>query len=171
MLTFSPSSYSFGFIGRNLGISLGGSVFGNMIQVNLHKYAPGLPSSFLSAIQNNADAVYTVVPEQYRPQVLKAYVKTLSAVFLIGVPASIIALAGSLIMEDVKMELNHAPKASGAKDVEQGSTATAPPSVAAALANDNESKTEVTPNSDAGHGSISVVDEDEKVQGDKVAQV
>ena len=53
----------FGFVGRNLGISLAGSVFGNMLLVNLHKYAPGLPPGLVAAVQNNAGAVYSAVPE------------------------------------------------------------------------------------------------------------
>ena len=53
----------FGFVGRNLGISLAGSVFGNMLQVNLHHYAPGLPAQLVAAVQNNAGAVYSAVPE------------------------------------------------------------------------------------------------------------
>ena len=112
-------SHSFGFIGRNLGISLGGSVFGNMMKVNLHKYAPSLPAEAIVAIQNNAGAVWTSVPDDLRPGVLKAYTKTLGLVFLIGVPAAVIALIGALVMEDVKMEMGHgAPPAQGKKDVE-----------------------------------------------------
>lgn len=53
----------FGFVGRNLGISLAGSVFGNMLKVNLQKYAPGLSDQLVTAVQNNAGAVYSAVPD------------------------------------------------------------------------------------------------------------
>lgn len=52
-----------GFAGRIVGISLAGSVFENMIQVNLARYAPDLPSSLVAAVINNAGAVWTIVPE------------------------------------------------------------------------------------------------------------
>ena len=44
-------------------MSLAGSVFGNMLQVNLRKYAPGLSAELVTAIQNTAGAVFTDVPE------------------------------------------------------------------------------------------------------------
>lgn len=53
---------------------------------------------------------------------MQAYVKTLSAVFLIGVPASIVALGGALMMKNVTMQHDAAPAATP-KDV--ASTASA----------------------------------------------
>lgn len=42
--------------------------------------------------------------------------KTLSAVFLIGVPTSVVALLGALYMRDVKMDMSHgAPTPAGAQ--------------------------------------------------------
>ncbi|KAF8326606.1 uncharacterized protein EI90DRAFT_3069900, partial [Cantharellus anzutake] len=51
------------------------SVFENMMQVNIPKYAPNLPRPLI------------VVPPPDRPAVLHAYVNMLNDVFLIGVPA------------------------------------------------------------------------------------
>ena len=120
-----------------------------MLKVNLHKYAPGLPEQLVTAVQNNAGAVYSAVPDvcpftvillafspyitdfahlwyqALRPQVLKAYMKTLSAVFVIGVPCSALAIVGALFMDTTKMDMSHgAPTAVAAKpaDIEQGST-------------------------------------------------
>ncbi|KAF8316148.1 MFS general substrate transporter [Clavulina sp. PMI_390] len=95
----------FGFVGRNIGVSLAGSVFGNMLKVNLSKYAPDLEPVFIVDLQNNANAVWTTIPPDLRSSVLTAYTKTLSAVFLIGVPSGVIALGGALIMRDVKMDM------------------------------------------------------------------
>ncbi|KAF8304792.1 MFS general substrate transporter [Clavulina sp. PMI_390] len=109
----------FGYVGRNVGISLAGSVFGNMLQKNLVKDVPSLSSDIIQKIQANANAVWTDVPDDLRPTVLEAYTKTLSYVFIIGVPGSVIALAGALAMRDVKMDMSHggAPAAKQ-KDVE-----------------------------------------------------
>lgn len=52
-----------GFAGRIIGISLAGSVFQNMIKVNLHKYASDLPIQYMEAIVNSASAVWTTVPQ------------------------------------------------------------------------------------------------------------
>ena len=57
---------------------------------------------------------------------LKAYMKTLSAVFVIGIPASAIALVGALMMGNYKMDMSQgAPVAAAAKkpvDIEKAST-------------------------------------------------
>lgn len=55
--------------------------------------------------------------------------KTLSAVFLIGVPTSVVALLGALYMRDVKMDMSHgAPAPAGAaakpQDVEASAAGT-----------------------------------------------
>jgi hypothetical protein len=75
-----------------------------MLQVNIHKYAPSLSPGLLLDVQNNANAVFHDVPPALRADVLYAYVKTLSAVYLLGVPCSILALIGALCMTNVTME-------------------------------------------------------------------
>lgn len=44
-------------------MSLAGSVFGNMLQVYLVKYAPNLPPQYLEAVINSPAAVWDTVPE------------------------------------------------------------------------------------------------------------
>lgn len=63
--------------------------------------------------------------QSFRPQVLNAYMKTLSSVFVIGIPCSAIALVGALVMENTKMDMSQgAPTATrkGPADIEKGST-------------------------------------------------
>lgn len=57
------TSMTVGFAGRVVGISLAGSVFGNMLQVYLGKYAPSLPPQYLEAVINSPAAVWDTVPE------------------------------------------------------------------------------------------------------------
>lgn len=107
----------FGFTGRIVGISLAGSVFQNTIRQNLDKYAPDLPKDLQTAIASSADAVWTVVPEALRPQVLDAYARTIANVFIIGVPFGIIAVAGSFVIENKRYDLKTPVKTDGSKDV------------------------------------------------------
>lgn len=113
-----------GFMGRIVGISLGGSVFENLIQSNLHKYAPTLPADIVHAVVNNADAVWSVVPDDLRPQVLYAYTESLRVVYLIGVPMSILGMAGALLIRNSKMptkaEVTKAKEAEAPKATAKG---------------------------------------------------
>lgn len=48
-----------------------------------------------------------------RAGVLKGYMKTLSSVYLIGVPSSFVALGGALYMRNIKMDMSHGKPAGG----------------------------------------------------------
>ncbi|KLT44397.1 MFS general substrate transporter [Cutaneotrichosporon oleaginosum] len=91
-----------GFAGRIAGLSLAGSVFGNMIQANLRRYAPTLPPHLVRALTSDAGALWALPPEM-RPGALRAYAHTVRVVFLIGVPGSILALAGAVCVRNAKM--------------------------------------------------------------------
>ena len=93
-----------GFAGRIVGISLFGSVFGNTLQTNLHKYAPDLPQELAAAVLNDATATWNLVPEQFRAQTLMAYTEALRNVYIIGVPLAIIAFFGALAIKNSKMQ-------------------------------------------------------------------
>jgi len=97
-----------GFLGRVLGISIAGSVFENMLQVHIRREGGGrIPMWMITAVMNSADAVWRVVPSsEERRVVLKGYVKTLDDVFLIGVPAGVLALVGALMMPVVRMDFS-----------------------------------------------------------------
>lgn len=92
-----------GFAGRIIGLSLAGSVFENMIKVNLHKYVPELPEEIVHAMSADATTLWTAVPEALRPATLHAYSQTVKLTFLIGVPGSILAVLGGLIVRNDKM--------------------------------------------------------------------
>lgn len=92
-----------GFMGRIIGISLASSVFQNMITRNLHKHAPELPEPLVQAATNDATAIWTVIPEQFRASALIGYSETLRLVFLIGVPMGFLCLVAALFIKDDKM--------------------------------------------------------------------
>ncbi|KAK4687774.1 MFS transporter, DHA2 family, glioxin efflux transporter, partial [Tremellales sp. Uapishka_1] len=93
-----------GFAGRILGISLGGAIFENQIQTNIRKYASDLPAQYVNAVVQDANAVWDTVPDQYRHNVLIAYTKTLSQVYIIGLPMAILAIIGGLCIKNSKMQ-------------------------------------------------------------------
>lgn len=83
---------------------MAGSVFGNTIQSNIVKYAPDLPAVYANALINDASAVYTLIPEQYREQSLIAYTEALRNVYIIGVPLAAIGLMGGLFIKNTRMQ-------------------------------------------------------------------
>ncbi|WVQ75390.1 hypothetical protein IAR50_005010 [Cryptococcus sp. DSM 104548] len=92
-----------GFAGRIVALSMGGSVFENMIQRHLKSSVPSLSPDDIAAIINDASAVWTIVPDDLRTPVLEAYTKALSQVFVIALPLSLIAFGGALVMRNDKM--------------------------------------------------------------------
>lgn len=82
---------------------MSGSVFENMLQRHLKSMVPGITSEIIAALVNDATAVWTYVPDDLREPVLIAYTKTLSQVYIIGLPLSIIALVGAFVMKNDKM--------------------------------------------------------------------
>lgn len=92
-----------GFMGRIVGVSLANSVFANMIQRNLHKYVPQLPGPLLHAVVNDATAVWTKLPEQYREPALVAYTETMRVVYIIGVPLGVLGIVSGLFIRNSKM--------------------------------------------------------------------
>ncbi|WWD22099.1 hypothetical protein CI109_106588 [Kwoniella shandongensis] len=107
-----------GFAGRIFALSLGGSVFENMLQTNIKNTLPDIPEGILKAVVNDASAVWNSVPDTMRNQVLEAYTKTLAQTFMIGVPLGIIAFGGAMIMKNDKMLTKEEETAAinGAKD-------------------------------------------------------
>ncbi|KAJ9105414.1 hypothetical protein QFC21_001785 [Naganishia friedmannii] len=87
------------FVGRILGISLGGVVFSNVLKKSLAQYAPTLSPEIAMVVLSSANGVWTVVPDDLRPGVLTAYAHTLSAVYSIGIPCGVIAFASAFLVK------------------------------------------------------------------------
>ncbi|WWD21836.1 hypothetical protein CI109_106324 [Kwoniella shandongensis] len=92
-----------GFVGRIIALSLGGSVFENMLQKNIKNQVAGITPEIIAEIMNDATAVWNAVPTDLQLPVLEAYTKTLSETYIIGVPFGIIALVGALLLDNNKM--------------------------------------------------------------------
>jgi len=106
MTTVTGSIMLMGNIGRLIGISAAGSVFENMLQVNIHKYAPDIPQYLIIAMMKSADALWKVVPPSDQSTVLHAYVRTLEVVFLVGLFTGGLGLVAALFMPKSRMDLS-----------------------------------------------------------------
>ncbi|KAH7917130.1 hypothetical protein BV22DRAFT_1124080 [Leucogyrophana mollusca] len=86
-------------LGGIVGISMAGSTFANELRRNLDIYAPSLPSTLKSAILESVTAIQAL-PSSDRVEVIDAYAKSLDPVFVIGVPAAILASLAAFIISN-----------------------------------------------------------------------
>jgi len=96
-------------LGGIIGISVSGTIFGNQLSSNIAKYAPDLSPSVADAVRQSVKAIYTL-QGQDKANVVKAYSDSLGHVFIIGIPAGLLAsLAGCLIRNFnlKKMKVQH----------------------------------------------------------------
>ncbi|ORY27750.1 major facilitator superfamily domain-containing protein [Naematelia encephala] len=139
-----------GFCGRILGLSIGGSVFENLLQQNLRKGVPELtPEQFYNVV-NSATAVWTSIPDDLRPAVLTAYIDALRKVYIIGVPVAFVGILGALMIKNEKMQTKAEEEAAILKARE----GTAPASKGDDTAADETSTSHAATHSDAEKGAI-----------------
>ncbi|KAJ6629312.1 ABC transporter [Mycena sp. CBHHK59/15] len=89
------------FLGGTIGLAVAEATFSSELARNLRKYAPGAP---LAAIQESPVSIYGAVPAALVPGVVRAYVKSLSTVYIIGVPASVISVALALLIRNIDIK-------------------------------------------------------------------
>ncbi|SCV73983.1 BQ2448_6413 [Microbotryum intermedium] len=112
MATFSQ------FLGGTVGLAVAQAAFSSRLSANLRQYAPTAPASL---IERSPLAIYTSIETSLRPAVIKAYVKALTIVFVLGVPFGVLALVLSLIIKNIDIR---APKPDvKPKDEEEGAAA------------------------------------------------
>ncbi|QRV80183.1 major facilitator superfamily transporter [Ceratobasidium sp. AG-Ba] len=84
-------------VGGIIGIAIAGSVLANQLGKYLFLYAPDLPAGVATAVRQSVSIIFTLPQEQQEP-VIRAYLKALNSVFLIGVPTGALAsLSGFLV--------------------------------------------------------------------------
>ncbi|KAL8290600.1 hypothetical protein RQP46_002858 [Phenoliferia psychrophenolica] len=94
---------SFGqFLGGTVGLSIAEAVFSSQLTKNLLKYAPTAPSAI---IREAPTTINTILPGLVGPdvvvQVIRAYVKSIRTVFIIGVPIGIISLGLAFLIKNI----------------------------------------------------------------------
>lgn len=86
-------------IGGTVGLSICQSIFSQRLNHFLAIYAPGAPA----IVAISVEAIRDVSPE-LKPGVIKAYAEALSYVFLIGIPAGIVASLAGMLVRNVSVK-------------------------------------------------------------------
>ncbi|KAL2827793.1 major facilitator superfamily domain-containing protein [Aspergillus cavernicola] len=103
------------FLGGTIGLAIAEATFSSELVRNLHTYAPDAP---LTVIQQSPLSIYTAVPDALIPNVVRAYVKSLSTVYIIGVPANVVSLAFALFISNINIKKK--PETETEDDVPRG---------------------------------------------------
>ncbi|KAG8874894.1 hypothetical protein FRB97_005554 [Tulasnella sp. 331] len=85
--------------GGIIGISVAGTIFGNRLGVSLGKYAPDLPAATVQAIKSSVTAIATLSGDD-KANVIRAYSEALGYVFILGIPAGLLASASALMIKN-----------------------------------------------------------------------
>nr|CRX79083.1 hypothetical protein ls5930a1_00125 [Leucosporidium scottii] len=93
---------SFGqFLGGTVGLAVAQAAFASELGQNIAKYAPTAP---ITVIRESPLAIYTSLPEDLIPAVVKAYVKSLQIVFILGVPFACLGLVMAFFIKNLSMK-------------------------------------------------------------------
>ncbi|KAF8315117.1 ABC transporter [Clavulina sp. PMI_390] len=83
--------------GGVIGIAIAGTIFANQLVVELHKYASGLDPTVADKVRQSVTYIFTLPVEEQAP-VIQAYSRSVGFVFLMVIPAGILAsLCGLLV--------------------------------------------------------------------------
>jgi len=101
-------------VGGIVGIAVAGAIFGNRLSSGISKYAPNLDPAVSTAVRQSVHVIYTLEGDD-RAHVIKAYSEALGYVFIIGIPAGILAsVSGTLIRNFNLKKMNIQPGAAAA---------------------------------------------------------
>ncbi|KAG9104701.1 hypothetical protein FRC07_009755 [Ceratobasidium sp. 392] len=90
-------------VGGIIGIAIAGSVLANQLGKYLFLYAPDLPSDIAIIVRQNVSFIFTLPPAQQEP-VVRAYLKALNSVFLIGVPTGVLASVAGIFVKNYNIK-------------------------------------------------------------------
>ncbi|CAE6445460.1 unnamed protein product [Rhizoctonia solani] len=90
-------------IGGIIGIAIAGSILANQMIKYLAIYAPDLPQEVANAVRQSVSLIFTLPAEQQEP-VIRAYLKALNSVFLIGVPTGVLASLSALFVKNYNLK-------------------------------------------------------------------
>jgi len=90
-------------VGGVIGITVGAAVFSNQLQTSLVQFAPSLSSEQYADVRSSVTFIGTL-PDGLRQQVIEAYSYSLNRVFLMGLPASALASASALLINNYNIK-------------------------------------------------------------------
>jgi hypothetical protein len=77
---------------------IAGTIFRNKLKEYLAAYVNEIPTDSLTAVQQSVDAIFTL-PPAIQDLVISAYIRSLNHVFLLGIPAGILASISAAYVE------------------------------------------------------------------------
>ncbi|KZW04065.1 ABC transporter [Exidia glandulosa HHB12029] len=83
-------------LGGIIGIAIAGTVFANGLKANLPST---LPPEVALAVRRSVSVIFTL-PEDVRAEVVHAYIKSIDQVFLVGVPAGVLASLSAFLVKN-----------------------------------------------------------------------
>ncbi|KAJ6534963.1 major facilitator superfamily domain-containing protein [Mycena capillaripes] len=98
------------FLGGTLGLGIAEPVFASELTKFLLKYAPDAPAEI---VRQSPTAIYTALPPDMIPGVVRAYTESLRIVFVLGVPVAGLGLIASAFIQNIRI-VKTAPGASPA---------------------------------------------------------
>jgi len=149
-------------IGGTVGISAGGAIYVNFLRKRLNKIsgydASSIPNSDLI---NNVGSLKNIQPPELQFQVIQAYTKSISSVWLICTPLVAVGLVSVLFMRGYTLKrqaARGAPQAKGAPQPEAGSPSPASPTAET----EGVAEKERIPHEDDASASPTAAEEKEK---------
>ncbi|KAJ7164422.1 ABC transporter [Mycena filopes] len=88
------------FLGGTLGLGVAEPVFASLLAKNLLKYAPGAPAAI---VKESPAEIWSKLPEEMIPGVVKSYTEALKVVFVLGVPVAGLALIAALMIKNLRI--------------------------------------------------------------------
>ncbi|KAG9101894.1 hypothetical protein FRC06_002508, partial [Ceratobasidium sp. 370] len=92
---------------------IAGAVFANKLSSSLFELAPDLPEDIVHGVKQSVTIIFTL-PADQQALVIKAYVKALNYVYLIGVPVCIVASLAAFLIKDHNIKKMNMPMGGGA---------------------------------------------------------
>ncbi|KAF8213916.1 ABC transporter [Mycena galopus ATCC 62051] len=93
-------------LGGTLGLGIAEPVFSSELGKALLRYAPAAPAAI---VRQSPTAIYTNLPAQMIPGVVRAYITALRTVFVLGVPVAGLALLSSQFIQNIRIVKESAP--------------------------------------------------------------
>ncbi|KAJ7649594.1 major facilitator superfamily domain-containing protein [Mycena rosella] len=105
------------FLGGTFGLGVAEPVFASELGKYLQQYAPDAPAEI---VKQSPTAIYTALPPEMIPGVVRSYAAALRIVFVLGVPVAGLALLSAGFIQNIRIVKTEVPGAAATPDAEPG---------------------------------------------------
>ncbi|KAJ7168859.1 transporter [Mycena filopes] len=102
-------------LGGTLGLGVAEPIFASALATDLRRFAPDAPAAI---VKQSPTAIWTLLPKEMIPGVVRSYADALRIVFVVGVPTAGLGLVSALMIKNLSVKTASATKA----DAEEGSS-------------------------------------------------